>query len=928
MQKKCSILLIGILCTCTTQGVVQKTLSADVRCEAFDSTAGTWYLGLEEGGGDSAISCVFRFNGVGKPPVAGIATDTSLSDETIEFLSLAKAWNKPTQHIAVVKQSHGNSFEQTEANLVTRNGRTVTTSTAPDGNTSLNDANESTTAGIVGLAASSSYVFAAVRPNSGDFGDTNSGIALMTIDTTSNALTIKDATARPDGNKAQQFDATGALKIGVSDVIFPGSENENVRLLWDDKLQRLYAGVHVQSDGSGARSVAVCYIDTSGTLQTNAIALEAAFADNNTDIIGTANSADDYEVRAHHIRIMHASTGPSYLIVNGNVDPTNTGINSIFALPLVNNLSSETEHGTLADKDSTLQGGKFTTAATAPGELATNSDAAAMVGTGPLPLQPTNLISHIVVVGDTVYASLKEEQDDDNDSGIFYSQALFDETGKIIRWTPWTKRAFPFTAFPDLDTAADQSKIGFFSVDALNGKLYAINYTNKDQLSCNSWNMGNNTATSLARTVNSHLTHGCFSVLDLDQSTPGLGVSSPARYALFGGLEKVLFARVSQSRSAATYNVHANGYPAIQNVTSDFSDTSNFLLTQLPLGAGTVVALEYSRRTNTFVTQNYFFAGTQNGLYIFADNAGAGFTIGNSVDDLDAAPFDGKWQKLDGVEGSVISIKSSGSGDAFGAVYVLTLQSTKKEASPLISRLYSVSTATNVANMTVNLLAQSETSVTNSDLSTAKVIMGMEIISTKDDGSDEQLIIATNRGLFRSKSIKTNGIIGANSQAAALWEPVSAGGTAPFYNIFGVDNATVKTTVWPIEIADEKGMTTFEHSKIRQLHGTANTNTFPFLPLVFNSPDIDPAFQVTNGAIYFWSDGARRFFIVRETNDPGEKNRLMTLPYNTAAWSITTPYVYLSEHVLSTIPSFYWIKQIGATGILMAGTRKGIVALQ
>ncbi len=945
MKKLVYILLITTIWAGKTNGTVEATLAAAARSKVFDRTTGTLFLGLE-GGGSNAISRISRFTGTGAPLITAIGSNALLTGQTIEFLSLMTQEGQTSPNLsAVVKNT--NNFEQTKVITLNNDGSKVS-ETATD----LKDASgTNATAGIVRLAANEDRVFVAVRPNGGNLGDVNSGIALIEVDTDTLAQTIKDATTGADGNKAQKFDQTSAqIKIN-GNVSFVNigtttpTKNESIRLHWDEKLQRLYIGVNVQSGGNvgdGARSVALAKIEANGTLTILDFVPSAAFDNQLTDIIGAAR--EDIYIYTRRIKIMHASTGPSYLITNGFVsDLQNDPVNSIYALPIVDN-SSNADHGTLARKDSALTNGKFTIPATTNAHLLDTSNAtdlaAAWVGGSELPMPDGNLPSDIVVVGDTVYASIEEEQSDDSESGIFYSQALFDQNGKIIRWTPWTKRAFPFDGFP-IGVTEDQhkGKVRFFDVDAANGKIWAVDGNTKTNLASTSWGLGNRTSpNTLTYKLNQTLGNGCFCALDLDQSTRGLGTETAARYALFGGVNKVVFAKVTESKETTSpFNTSSDTIPASQTVITDFSDAENFLETALPTGAGAVMTLEYSRRLSASDDQNYFFAGTQNGLYVFAAANGAGFTIADTVNNLNAAPFNGQWHKMNGIEGSVIAIKTTGRGNdnpGNGALYVLTVQASTSAERPLIFKLYNIPFHVSITNMegAIALIAESEVTATNSDLSNIKAILGMEVISRIVGGNTaEQLVIATNQGLYRSTISEAGaspGVINATTQAAALWQQVSATDLSMYYNIFGIDNAVQPTTVWPLQIADEKGLQTFERGTIRQLNGTAVANPYSFVPTQFNSLNADPDFQTIDATTFFWSDGARRFFIISRPNDCGCRNRLMVLPYDATQWNLNSPNQYLADPTLGNICLFHWVKQIGATGILMAGTNTGIVALE
>ncbi len=53
---------------------------------------------------------------------------------------------------------------------------------------------------------------------------------------------------------------------------------------------------------------------------------------------------------------------------------------------------------------------------------------------------------------------------------FFYSQAQFNQEGKIIGWTPWTKRAFP--------TSGTTTGVSFFDVDSVTGTIWAVDGQN------------------------------------------------------------------------------------------------------------------------------------------------------------------------------------------------------------------------------------------------------------------------------------------------------------------------------------------------------------------------------------------------------------------------------------------------------------------
>ena len=79
-------------------------------------------------------------------------------------------------------------------------------------------------------------------------------------------------------------------------------------------------------------------------------------------------------------------------------------------------------------------------------------------------------------------------QSANDDNGIFYCQALFEQTGKIARWTPWTKRAFPYNAF--CNASCINNGIAFFAVDAVTGKVWAVDGETRKVVRVTAWDKG------------------------------------------------------------------------------------------------------------------------------------------------------------------------------------------------------------------------------------------------------------------------------------------------------------------------------------------------------------------------------------------------------------------------------------------------------
>ncbi len=148
------------------------------------------------------------------------------------------------------------------------------------------------------------------------------------------------------------------------------------------------------------------------------------------------------KVSLFDIQLMKTSTTLPYLIIQGGVIDPDKAQRKVFALPVVNESTSQ-YLGMIANKNQNPQENKsaflqkiFVHPARTPQEMPTSSDVSAMVGGGDAPAPISTLIVH----ADTVFVSTVESGEGQK-PGIFSSQALFDESGKISGWTSWQRGA-------------------------------------------------------------------------------------------------------------------------------------------------------------------------------------------------------------------------------------------------------------------------------------------------------------------------------------------------------------------------------------------------------------------------------------------------------------------------------------------------------
>jgi hypothetical protein len=961
------------------------TFDNTVTQKVYSRASATMYIGLEAADDGYSLWSATRPIGNTAPTFTALAGGGS---NPIYSLALVSNFGNPKPYLAYTE------FESSTMPKVVlaTNYNGTEKGTSPE----LKDADGNNTSGIITLAGmllpdinNKGYIFAAVAPTTSDeaqaFGSANSGIAVICLTDTLNTINLYQTAANnetPHLIAATRLDpSSDAVRINTDPEIGPFAT-----MYWDDQLQRLYIGLELTTStsiNSGAKAVVVGEIENCGKLNFHNIAPNAAFEVGSSDqghtIVGTINDTSDQKIIwIHNLRTMHCSTGPSYLIVNGGILTTDDeGNNILYALPLVDTCPALEIQGTIANFDSQLSDKHtFVVPATQPADLTLSTQPAAQVGAGPLPIQASTHISDIEVIGDTVYVSIATVQSSSDENGILYSQALFDKTGKIARWTPWTKRAFPPHAF--LNTSCFDKGIQFFAVDAVTGKVWAVDGNTQKVVRVTAWDKGGtcpqqpticqNTVQPCCNTINrccgncleqncsqdtpvqicssscctlasrlcTSLPCGCYSVLDLDQATRGFTATTTAepytlnRFALFGGCNKVVFAQTS---TAYSYEI-TSPQEVIENFCPTCADTY-YLETFLPYPDTQVCinVLEYSR-TNTDTTQCYFFAGTDNGLYVYCNNNNEGFMLSElNIETLSQ----GMWVKIDAFSDPIIDIKTTGL-----SLYIVSRSVKKGTMTSTVSRVDFEDTIQDMFNLTYTI-AQSRQDI----FENAPAFTGIQPVAVQVENEQlaaEQLVLATNDGLFASHSdlaLFPEGIAQATTQEEAAWARVPVqrwkqnskiNHTIFFEGIAGIDTP-IPSTVWPISIEDLCGSRTYQYSWIYQLSSTT-TESEPFfgkfVPSFFNDIVRNSAFEQINPISNFWSDSARRFFVISRPEESATRTYLMSFPFNSLEWRVCAPgrTILLFDPYVTATKRFFWVKQIGITGILMAGTNNGVIALE
>lgn len=197
----------------------------------------------------------------------------------------------------------------------------------------------------------------------------------------------------------------------------------------------------------------------------------------------------------------------------------------------------------------------------------------------------------------------------------------------------------------------------------------------------------------------------------------------------------------------------------------------------------------------------------------------------------------------------------------------------------------------------------------------------------------EQLILATSNGLYKSNASQDpgNGIIDANDQSQSAWELVEGTENRCFDGI-GFMDVPIHHTVWPFNVADAGHFRAYDRSDINQLSGTGDIDgTFAdigtFEPESLNAHSCECTFKTLYPITYFWSDGARRFFVINRTSASAPGTQLAVLPFDVEEWNIHQ-FSPLANATLEQFRAVNWIRNIGATGLVIAGTKRGVVGLE
>ena len=781
---------------------------------------------------------------------------------------------------------------------------------------------------ILGLTAGSNnwtgsaYAFIAVGGDAqAAWGVATSGIGIVTVANTSNALALVGGATLP-------FAATSNF---VTNNTNAATITGNPVLHWNSDLSRLYVGIQAASNGTnGSAVLALSIFRTNGNavaqnfpiINNTFTALNTGADTDHSNIIGcniaNGQGATNYSVLA--LDTMKTSTGHNYLIVQGGKGvATAAPKQQIFALPLVD--ADGDYPGTLAMVTNTTTGlTSFKKTAIANTHLFTETvggnPSVAMVGGNGLPINVgvANNITQMMAIGDAVYCSVQTSVAGDgtaDQGGIFYSQAIFNSDGSIGGWTAWAK------ALPS-SSAIGVNGCNFFAVDAIEGKIWTIPNAHNTHVLVSRWEQPT-TQDTLVGSVNALLNGPCYSQLNLHQQVVNFGNNQKSRVALFGGNNTVV-AVVTGSAAAGA------GYKAVEVPTADWTvDTVKAVSVSLGLEkAGAVTALGWTNQGDN-AQDSYVLAGTNGGLYALVqttNSAGANLQFADLA--TNAAPCDGtySWKALTAITDPVVSILSM-QGTTTPVTFVLTQGTTHK-----LWRL-SAATKLNLADLNATATLVWESSALNNTGNLPSFFYGMSSVMVTNNATASTLVISTDKGLYIADDVTKNdatqiafaplNLPNVFNPAHSLFTPLR---TLANQDIYCVGNFLGQ--------APGGGWAPRATSALASINFGINPSQ-QYQPNTQCGGSVAAGYRLLAPSAYiksFYTDGGRRFWIEQIIGDSKDGNTLHIIPFYIGTNDYNQTEVDdLPDTVIGSSKTFYWVNEMGA-GYIMAGTDTGVIALQ
>lgn len=930
-MKKLSLLIVyGLFYSINSLNAkISLTNNLSFSKSVFDKRTGKWYLTTEADAAQSLVS-------VG--PLSGSSPISTTSHSFEDDIELGRI----IYNIALGYKPNGDPYITLSGNGLTLIVKDITEKKElVDTTVTLNGG-----AQVNGVIRSMTMTNAMKKKNDNTnynfiiSGVSTSGQSFLSNDSSGLSLTqITEDLDTPLVNKGTIAFGAGSTWVAANQgAITPAARPGIVK--WNNDLQRLFVGIagttHAPNAAANTLITLSCFkLDADFTTLDNVPmnstlnGYDTGAAAATSSIIGVTSEAA-VAMSINYFDIMHTSTNRYYAIVNGGLGNISVSSIKVFAIPLVG--PEGDNPGTLATvHDATIPIINFNSRATGITQLFHETDTPAIVGASSLPcpdavninpfaidgIASPVLVRQLEAVGDTVYCATSMTNDANNQSGLYYSQALFNSSGAITGWTEWAL-ATPsqLSGLSNTDSSCTA-----FAIDAARGKIWTIPALNTNVINTTQWTHQTD-PTTFAGQINTQLEGPCYCHLVLDQYAENVGNKIRGRFALFGGNGKVVAIRTGFANNAS--------YTATNKPTDTWDDAT---VAAVSLSEGLpstpINCLGYSYLSEEDEDRrNFFLAGTNSGLYIytFKDTDLSGFAI-NTDNILSAMDHNqciftrGKWTNF-AITEPVLKITTTTPG--------------------LISVLVKGVNGHHVAEISIGGSLTGNTGdeflfdryLYEQDILDDYGITDMYDILAVRKNNNSTLLTATDQGIIGSRlplSLAHKTILHHFST------PQRTRGNSMFWfakrsNDVTTGNITQKTRLYQATVdyinADDLSTTNTNPISLVPAHPiTTDIHTFT----LSNDGDADRhnnlhiLHSVTTPV---YSNGSLRFFGMRVFNNQDIYSKLVILPYRTHTLECNiTGLIDITDADLQDVKSIYWINNVGA-GYAMIGTDKGLLSLE
>lgn len=863
--------------------VTSNILQGNITSCAMDQTAGIFYAAVEEIVGQPGIVKANMVTGSQSPQFA--ALNSYVVGKGYKYITMICDYTSTIPStIAAVTHSDNGLFNKI---IVSNDSVYTITDVIEDANynddtyglspqyasyvypNSINDSE------ILSIVGSSNVIFSVVHRVHNDFLAPGSALNVHKLTLASNAITIDPTYVQKRLDSRDFLVGTEVNKVSnVADAVI---------LCYNSELKTLYCAPHwitsANNDVCGVRSVAAYKFNLSDySLSSLPLHQTANTASTTSWYVGSTPSTQNIlgvmgalkTLSVHHMAVMHTSTNKYYLIIYGGHGFSYQTGDQVYALPLVG--PAFTEAGMLANTNDA----NFATAAQNAAQLYTAASAPAQIGGGVLPWEAANYLNHMVVMNDTVYVSVHNPSA--TKSGIYYSQAKFNDKGNIVKWTPW-ELAAPRSLGAQEDDGSIQGAVKTFAVNKISGKVWAIPSDNLDRVRVPSW-------IQLTRKKRGEIIHRMITRAGLDEQL------SPTE-ALYDTLRSIFVTASWQVENDAGERVTFSGYVGkgiigrqkiviIRKTVEDLvKNTSNFKIIDSPTTEPILSIGFLQSPIDVDYPTGILLIGTQTKLYAYLHTTTCQGGYVNNVEELNVnADTDdlsqgywstGKWyQILPSVfNANIVSIDA-----LYGDLYILQ-RAKDFNKNDILYRIDRGDIASHtLCNVTPKIMWEVDRNSPQ-----LPYLLNHIVLPAQDDNTLEHIMVGSYNGAFMltvpggvqnattQDQVTVTPVVGTENQKIVALERTSDNES----RIIGqtVQNKVEEKTIYVAPQASGE-VTTAVITSETLTPTTVNTMT----PTTAGTPAI-----VSNGSSV-WTDGARKFTIT--------SNTLLSQEGNTAEKKIST----------------------------------------